>query len=195
MGTGGYRYGAGRPGWKVKAEHCKHIDVGEFHRKGLLNGVTGIWKWTNTESGEVIGSIGFRTDGNSIYLDYNVDDHPIKERIPLSSTTCHFGGVRPWFVCPRCCKRSAALYLRDSRYLCRGCQKIAYLSQSQDAIGRSWIRQAKAEARLGENWERPKGMHQRTHQRLLAIIHDYHEWREAEIEWGLIQAFRGRCTR
>ncbi len=194
MGAGGYRYGAGRPGWKVKGEHCKHIDVREFHRKGLLNGVTGILKWTNNETGEILSSIGFRTDGNSVYLDYSADNQPVKERIPVSRTRCNYGGARHWFECPRCCKRTAVLYLRGNRFLCRYCQKIAYVSQSQDAIGRSWIRQSKAEARLGEDWRRPKGMHHRTYERLLSIILDYRNWREAEIEQGFVSAIRGRCT-
>ena len=53
---------------------------------------------------------------------------------------------------------------------CRHCQGIAYASQSDDVLGRAWRRQRKVEARLGENEQRPKGMHQTTHERLLSAI-------------------------
>lgn len=192
MGTGGSRYGAGRPGWKAKAEHCRSIDVRVFHRKGVLNDFTGGWQWKNNETGEIVASIGFRTDGQFVYLYYSVDDEPVKETIPLTQTACNFGGSRPWFNCPRCTKRVAVLYLRHKRFLCRPCQKVAYRCQSQDGVGRSWIRQTKAEARLDEDWRRPKGMHDRTYQRLLSSILDNVHWREDEIDRYLVRAFRGR---
>ena len=50
--------------------------------------------------------------------------------------------------------------------------RIAYSSQSDDAMGRAWRTQAKIEARLGPNWTRPKGMHQATRERLLSLIWD-----------------------
>jgi hypothetical protein len=193
MGKGGWRFDAGRAGWKVKAEDSHSIDVRDFHRKGLLNSFAGIWQWKNTETGEVLSSIGFRADGDSVHLHYSADDDPVSETISLTHTRCNFGATRPWFRCPRCTSRVAVLYLRHKRFLCRHCHPVAYRSQSQDAIGRSWIRQSKAEARLGEDWRRPKGMHHRTYERLLSIVFDYRNWREAEIERSLVSAFRGRC--
>ena len=43
---------------------------------------------------------------------------------------------------------------------------------------RAWRRQAKLEARLGPNWQRPKGMHHRTRTRLLEGIFECEEIRE-----------------
>jgi hypothetical protein len=37
-------------------------------------------------------------------------------------------------------------------------------------VARAWRKQAKAEAKLGPHFERPKGMHNRTRERLLSII-------------------------
>lgn len=37
-------------------------------------------------------------------------------------------------------------------------------------MGRSWLRQQRAEAKLDESWARPKGMHETTAQRLRSII-------------------------
>jgi hypothetical protein len=151
------------------------------------------WQWKNTETGEIVSSIGFRTDGQAVYLNYSVNDDPVSETIPLTQSACNYGGIRLWFRCPRCVTRVAVLYLRHKRFLCRRCQKVAYQCQSQDAVGRSWLRQTKAEARLDEDWQRPKGMHHRTYKRLLSIILKYFQWREAEIDRDLVQAFRGRC--
>ena len=36
MGTGGSRYGAGRPGWKRKAERSQGFDVRQVAAKGLF---------------------------------------------------------------------------------------------------------------------------------------------------------------
>lgn len=52
--------------------------------------------------------------------------------------------------------------MRSSRFACRKCHRIVYASQSEDACARTWRKQAKLEARLDEDWARPKGMHRRT---------------------------------
>ena len=42
--------------------------------------------------------------------------------------------------------------------------------ESGSPCDRTWRKQSKAEARLGLNWARPKGMHQATRERLMSII-------------------------
>ena len=52
MGTGGTRYGAGRPAQHAKAEHCKRLDVRRWHREGVLQaGVSGSWVWSDSATG------------------------------------------------------------------------------------------------------------------------------------------------
>jgi len=63
------------------------------------------------------------------------------------------------------------LYLRGG-FACRHCSRVVYASQSEDALGRLWRKQEKAEAKLGENWQRPKGMHRTTYERVLNRILD-----------------------
>ena len=70
------------------------------------------------------------------------------------------------------------LYLRAGRFACRNCQRLAYASQSEHTLGRTWRKQAKAEAKLGEHWRRPKSMHEATRERLLSIIWQCEEWRD-----------------
>lgn len=171
MGTGGMRCGAGRPAHKVKADHCRRLDVRRWHREGMLKpGSFGTWQWTDRDTGEVRSSIGYRAEADRLLLDYSIDGKPSGHAVRLETTPCNYGGTRPWFVCPVRGERVAVLFLRAGRFACRHCQRIAYASQSEDMIGRIWRKQGKVEAKLGENWRRPKGMHETTHERLLAII-------------------------
>ena len=73
------------------------------------------------------------------------------------------------------------LFLRAGRFACRHRQRIAYGSQSGDLSDRTWRKQAKAEAKLGPNWARPKGMHSTTRERLLSLIWEREEALKAAI--------------
>lgn len=180
MSSGGMRRGAGRPGWHVKAEHCKSIDARRWAREGILPGPrSGGWGWWS--EGEQTGSIEYASDAHTVMLSYTLDGEPMRQRVPVLSTACTYGGRRYWFGCPRCGRRIAVLYLRNLGFGCRRCCRIAYASQSEDAMGRAWRRQAKTERRLDEDWRRPKGMHLTTYERLLATIMDCEERREAAL--------------
>ena len=173
MGRGGVRFGAGRRAVHVKAEHCEQLDVRRLHREGVLrDGVIGSWIWSDSATGERTGSIGYVVGDGFVNLNYSINDQPSNQRIALTRTPCNYGGVRPWFVCPVHGERVAVLYLRAGRFACRHCQRIAYASQSDDAIGRDWRKQSKHESKLGRGWARPKGMHHTTRERLVSAIID-----------------------
>jgi hypothetical protein len=185
------RFGAGRPAIHVKAEHCRRIDVRRWHREGILqDGRSGGWHWTDAETGELRASIGYRSDGGTVTLSFSIDGSPQAQSVRLSRSACNYGGSRPWFICPVRGERAAVLFLRAGRFACRHCQRIAYGSQSEDLCGRTWRKQAKAEAKLGPNWSRPKGMHQATRERLLAIIWDCDERRDAALSGYLESMLR-----
>ena len=78
----------------------------------------------------------------------------------------------------RCPRRVAVLYLRQGVFACRHCQRVAYSSQSDDALDRMWRKQAKIEGRLVDNWRRPKGMRQCTFQGLINSLNNCEERRE-----------------
>lgn len=185
MGTGGSRYGAGRPGWRRKAEQSLPLDIRRMHRAGALEAWrAGGWVWTNNYTGEESGRIGYASDGDALTLDYTADGEPKHQRIAIMRTGCHYGGSRPWFGCPMCWRRVAVLYYRAGRFACRHCNRIAYLTQSYDATGRAWRKQSKIEARLGEDCERPKGMHATTYERLLGNLEEC----ETVRNYAMIQA-------
>lgn len=140
MSKGGYRYGAGRPGYKVKAEHLCRIDVREWARRGYLRGSCAFsWGWQC--DGEPTGAIGVRVfSSGSLALEYISTmggvSRNVSERLTLDSTPCPYGGARPWFKCPGCAGRVAILYLRGGRFACRSCQRVSYRSQSGSTIDR-----------------------------------------------------------
>jgi hypothetical protein len=178
MAKGGQRCGAGRPGWHVKAEHCRLINVHWFKREGMLKPGTRGWNWRDAETGKVVASIGVVGGDDRITLEYSVNGVPVTHAITIDRTACAYGGSRPWFKCPKCWGRVAILYLRQSRFACRKCQRVAYASQSEDSLGRTWRKQQKLEARLGPNWSRPKGMHRKTCEAIRAQIWRCEEARE-----------------
>lgn len=179
MSRGGWRFGAGRPGWHVKAEHLRRIDVRRWAREGMLvPGCRGGWCWRDPDSGETTASIGYASEAGAVVLSFAAGDEAVRQRVPILTTGCNYGGARQWFGCPQCGRRVAILYLRGRRFACRTCQRVAYASQSEDDVGRAWRKQSKAEAKLGDDWSRPKGMHRATHHRLLESISECEEHRD-----------------
>lgn len=194
MAKGGARFGAGRPAYKIKGEQLQRIDVRVWARRGMLKRA-GWFSWSWNRGGEPTGSIGVQVDSETaLTLQYTVTTDSgkrgIDERVSLAQSACNFGGTRQWFCCTRCARRVAVLYLRGGRFACRHCQRLAYSSQSEDAIDRTWTKQRKIEARLGGNWQRPKGMRFSTYERLWAELRDC-ERRRDEALAVFVQRFIG----
>jgi len=118
-----------------------------------------------------------RAESESLVLTYSLNGEPVIQRVAIERTACNFGGSRTWFVCPQCARRCAVLYLRG-KFACRRCSRVVYATQSDDDMGRAWRKQRKVEARLGENWQRPNGMHRTTYERLLKRIMECEERRD-----------------
>lgn len=183
MGKGGYRWNAGRPAMHVKAEHCLRIDARRWAREGMFTaGRFGAWVWRDADSGEETSRIGYQGEGGAVSLNFSVNGEPVRQHITTQRTACYYGGSRLWFTCPRCWRCVAVLFLRgNAGFICRHCGRIAYGSQSDDAMGRAWRKQHKAEAKLVDGWRRPKGMHRATRERLIAIIIECEERRDAAL--------------
>jgi hypothetical protein len=195
MGTGGARFGAGRPGSRVKAGQVLSLDIRQLARLGYTKRNCSFgWQWER--DGEPTATIGITVQaGMALTLNYTAtiqgQARDYAQRIKLTHTACHFGQSRTWALCPRCGRRVARLYLRAGQFACRHCQRVAYSSQSLDALGRSWIKQRKIEAQLGDNWQRPNGMRQATHNRLMIRLIDCHKQREAALAAFLMRLDAG----
>ena len=186
MSRGGYRSGAGRPAYKLQTNGTRRIDVRYLARLGYLNAPNNsslCW----SRNGESFGNIGIHVEPRShITLRYTVtvneQSKTYSDRVELTYTACNYGNSRPWFLCPRCDKRIATLFMRNGSFACRHCQKVAYSSQSDSAIDRSWRIQRKIEARIGERWQRPKGMHLSTYNSLTNTLFHCQSYRDHQIE-------------
>lgn len=74
MGTGGSRFGAGRPASHLKAEHCRRIDVRRWQREGILQaGRAGTWQWSDPDTGEHRAPIRHSSVGDAVMLSYLTD--------------------------------------------------------------------------------------------------------------------------
>ncbi len=100
--------------------------------------------------------------------------------VSIDWTECHYGGARPWFLCPGCGKRVAILYglriecdgsklpIRNRTLKCRQCHDLAYPSQHEEWDQRMRRRANKTWARIGGRCGRkPKRIYWRTYNRLV----------------------------
>jgi hypothetical protein len=150
------------------------LDVYYLHKHGMLAlGRVSTLNWNR--NGERLASIGIWADNGRIILKYRFrppgGEWEDKEYpAAIGWTACHFGGKRPWFLCPCCGRRVAVLY-GGSIYACRHCHNLAYDCQRKAAHRRLLDRALKIRERMG--WEtdwgaKPKGMHWKTFERLVA---------------------------
>jgi hypothetical protein len=173
-------------GGRTTCESCPSIDVREWQRKGLLRaGQEFSWSWTR--GGDAAGSVTVRVEDANCVLSYrscrpgSSEWKSNQQRVPIRLTACHFGGVRPWFVCPAYCngrhcgRRAAILYCAGELFACRWCYGLSYASQQQTPLDRRLEQARKIRMRLGGGVDlleplpgKPKGMHRRTFLRLQA---------------------------
>ena len=180
--------GSGRPAsGRNTVEGSRSIDLLKLHRAGCLEpGWAGAWQWT--QDGEPVAWIGLRAEEHRLVLTYHYrrgggEWEDIEEPVPLAWQPCRFGGRRPYFICPgvvngtACLRRVLKLYGTGKYFLCRHCYRLSYGSQGEDRFDRAMRRANRIRRRLGGEPgtaapfpERPKGMHQRTYDRLMAQV-------------------------
>lgn len=109
--------------------------------------------------------------------------------VRLSWSPCHYGGSRPWFVCPtrECGRRVRKLYAAGTSLHCRTCLGLAYRTQRMNQEDRLRHRARKRRWAIGNQdpggtllaWK-PANMHWTTFARIAADI----KWTEEEA-WAL----------
>jgi hypothetical protein len=127
---------------------------------------------TWTRDGELSGNIGVLVKDGSVTRGYRLGQgQPIEQPVYFSWTRRQAGGRRPWFLCPRCIRRVALLYLRGERWACRICCDLAYRSELELKGYRGLMKARKIQARLGgdrrgfEFPDKPPRMHWKTYER------------------------------
>jgi len=174
-----------RPSYSGKdtTEDSMPLDIRRLQRAGaLLPGRLVTWQWTVNDrvSASIQVHAHAHAHAGSVTLGYNYTPHGrpvevISQTVWLETTPCVLGGSRSWFTCPTCSKRVAVIYGAGRLFACRRCKGLAFSSQGEAADDRAARRADRIRKRLG--WQigilngpglKPKGMHQRTYQRLLA---------------------------
>ena len=180
--------GAGSGTWfrwdtKRKTEDNRAINILRWNKKGLLRpGIS--WETQWYEDGKKDGSIRARAIVDAVILNYRVrregdEWKDVEQEIPLGRTPCHYGGSRPWFLCPDCKRRVVKLYGAERLFLCRYCYQLTYESQCLNQAFRGVQKALSIHKRLGGESRlfgllpvRPKGMHRETYNRLLERMNE-----------------------
>jgi hypothetical protein len=152
--------------------------------------------WTNTTTGERIGSIGYEAhlgqESGRVRLKYTTTRWDGERResdywIQLETTPQPFGGRRWWFICPRTGRRAAKLHLPNGAFTfaSRQAYRLAYACQREPAHDRALRSAFKLRAKLGgdggigDYFPKPKWMRWRTYDRAMARIDKAEEVVEA----------------
>lgn len=179
-------YSSGRKSESNCTDDHLAIDVRQWQREGrLIDGSSFNTTWSR--AGKEMGNMGVRAENGQVVLSYSWQKHGgesgrLDYPVCLQTTSCHYGGVRYWFICPvvTCSKRVAKLYLGDKVFACRHCYRLAYHSQRETKDDRATRKAEKIRAKL--EWQpgilnlpgdKPKGMHWLTYLRLIAEYGDY----------------------
>lgn len=181
---GGFGSGRGQRG-KDTTSDMRALDIRRLQRDGLLTAGRAFgWNWSR--NGETVASIQIKTEAARVILNYRSRSNggewqPMEYPVTLEWTHCNLGGRRAWFLCPaRGCGRRVAILFGGSIFACRHCHRLVYASQRERADDRATRRADRLREKL--NWEpgilngdggKPKGMHWRTYERLVAQ-HDAH---------------------
>ena len=173
-------FGSGRPArWSGRVEDSRAIDINKLNKCGCLEpGRSGLWTWSTSSAQSA--SIGIHADDACIHLSFRAKQaegewQQIEQAIEIEWVDCHFGGSRPFFVCPGgCSKPVTKLYGSQEFFLCRQCSGLTYQSQRENELDRAYRRMNKLRAKAGADPGlaasypgRPKGRWRRTHRRLV----------------------------
>jgi hypothetical protein len=183
-------YGSGRSGGRPTTESGLTLSLPKLMRDGLFRpgcAWAGSLVWTNTTTGERVGSIGYEAhlgqDSGRVRLRYTTTrwDGERREsdyRIQLTTTSQPFGGRRWWFICPQTGRRAAKLFLPSGAFTfaSRQAYRLAYRSQREAPHDRALRRAFKLRGKLGaaggigDYVPKPKWMRLRTYDRKLEEI-------------------------
>ena len=145
----------GRYHWDKKdtVEDSRSISISFLRKHGFLCGYkSGQVTWSRNE--EEVASIGVAVstmnDEDYVKFNYTTTHRSTGEKtsydykVSLTTTPCHFGGVRYWFICPLtikgnyCGRRVGTLNKAPGAnyYGCRHCYDLSYESRNETRLGR-----------------------------------------------------------
>ena len=169
---GGYGSGGNRSQSKFHLEDFPVISVTALKKNGFFNAdgpVATLSIWKHRE--KIILATRQTIYFHHIQFDYLVGDVLQQQRINFTTTPCHFGGFRHWFLCGNCSKRVGLLVFYRRAFMCRHCSGLGNLSSDESKYDRARRRTKKSWAKLNANQKiwfapKPKYMHWQKYERL-----------------------------
>jgi len=134
--VGGYGSGRRPEKYNGTVEECRSLDISEMlRRKWIVPGryTSGIIEWKVRD--RVVASIthedrmDLKPAHLRLYYTRN-ETNRIDYKVGITTTRPNYGGLRYWFICPSCSKRTRKLYFLGGQgyFLCRTCQGLTYRS-------------------------------------------------------------------
>lgn len=172
-----------RWGKRANTDNASRLDINRMVKQGAIpraGWCSGLWVWSDKETGKQNSSISYEANTNDkddLYLRvYYTLKHQNKEmdyKIRIVRTRPNYGGERFWFICPAKGIRVSKLYLPygGDMFASRQAYRLKYGSQSETSHDRALRKKWKLLAKFDDYLDlpmRPKGMHQKTYERLLA---------------------------
>ena len=168
---------------KTNTDNASPLSISRMIKQGAIEQgcmKSGVWQWTC--NGEVYSSVSYRSnmlDIDNAYLELSYttkawgEKEDINYKIPIVYTRPNFGGYRFWFKCPFQHIRASVLYspYGGKYYASRKAYNLKYASQSESETDRAIARMWKAKEKLVHEYGRPKGMHEKTYERLLDDVY------------------------
>lgn len=185
-------FGSGKVRRRGNLYHSKEINIRYLKKNGYLSSnqpqVLG-WR----RDGKITGSVCVSFTENQIQIDWKQKEgdqewEDKQASISIEKTACRFGGTQPWFICPTCHRKVINLYLHSKgQWSCRQCADLFYPSENESKLDRQRRKVDRLKSKLREDyWIKPKGMHQKTFDRLLNQYLDaetqYHRLTKEAIE-------------
>ncbi len=182
-GTGSGRWH--RQYTKMTTASLPSLKIATLKNSGCLEpGFSGTLSWSGT--GLSSSLLSFRSEKDRIILYYPSSSEANQQigqealTIPLDRLPCHYGGYRTWFRCPRCNRRTKALYGLSILLACRVCHDLTYESQQKNKIDRliDKINRILERLRSPESStfspipQRPARMHLKTYAKLQVEVED-----------------------
>lgn len=126
---------------KREADYLKRINSQTVCKKmeqfGCVKSLIISWG-DNGELGKINATVKITEPHNNyLQLNYFVENREFNYKVKIVTTTCNYGGVRYWFICPlaknqiKCENRVGTLYDNGDYFGCRECCELTYKSRKK----------------------------------------------------------------
>lgn len=117
----------------------------------------------------------FRINDSCLFLEDSGNEILTNFSVKIKALSCHFGGLRYFFICPFCHKQTTSMYVCKKSFLaCRRCLNMVYPSQNETLSYRLMTKAIKIYNELKQDvWRKPKWMRNKRFKQLRSQYFDY----------------------